>query len=170
MIQFTPVLVPARKWYAIATRARYDKKVILALQRKKIEVFCPLVKIKKQYWDGAVSAQNEPLFPSLLFVRLADHEIHTVIHTDGVMHFLYWLDSFAVISEKDINTISDFIRNYEKVRIEKITLEAAKINFGSGLRETLKPNLEKATKKTLTSIGYDIITTDFTKQEQVVAV
>ena len=62
-----------RKWYAIYTRPRWEKKVNLLLGGKGIESYCPLNKIKRK-WSDRLKTIQEPLFKSYVFVKIDDGE------------------------------------------------------------------------------------------------
>jgi hypothetical protein len=49
------------KWYAVYTRPRWEKKVAEILTDKKIENYCPLNKVVRQ-WSDRKKIVHEPLF------------------------------------------------------------------------------------------------------------
>jgi transcription antitermination factor NusG len=66
-----------KKWLAIYTRPRWEKKVNLLLQEKGVESYCPLNKVKRK-WSDRVKIIEEPLFKSYVFVKVSDDEKTTV--------------------------------------------------------------------------------------------
>ncbi len=52
-----------KKWYAIYSKPRWEKKVDALLQKRNIQSWCPLQKIEKQ-WSDRKKIVEEPLFRS----------------------------------------------------------------------------------------------------------
>jgi transcription antitermination factor NusG len=76
-------------WFAIRTWPRYEKKVATEFQRKDIEVFLPLLSSKRQ-WSDRRQVVQLPLFPSYVFVRIAQEPSTRVpvLCTHGVTSFV----------------------------------------------------------------------------------
>lgn len=107
-----------KKWYVVYTRPRWEKKVADLLSRKKIEHFCPLNKVNKQ-WSDRKKLVTEPLFTSYVFVCIDDADQLPVRLTDGVINFVYWLGKPAVIRNDEIQAIRDFLADHRNVKLEK---------------------------------------------------
>ena len=90
-----------KKWYVIYTKPRWEKKVTELLSRKKIEHFCPLNKVQRQ-WNDRKKVVDEPLFTSCVFVHIDETEQMAVRLTDGVVNFLYWLGRPAEVRNDEI--------------------------------------------------------------------
>lgn len=110
-----------KQWYAVYTRPRWEKKVADLLERKKIEAYCPLNKVRKQ-WADRKKIVLEPLFTSYVFVFVTPEEHLKIRQTDGVLNFVYWLNKPAVIREEEIETIKRFLSEYENVFLEKLSV------------------------------------------------
>ena len=105
-----------KKWFAIYTRPRWEKKVNLLLQEQGVESYCPLNKVRRK-WSDRVKTIEEPLFKSYVFVKVSDEEKTTVRMTAGVMNFVYWNKKPAIIKEKEILTIKRFLDEYRDVHV-----------------------------------------------------
>lgn len=105
------------KWYAVYTKARWEKKVHQILTEKGIESYCPLNKVRRK-WSDRYKTVEEPLFKSYVFVRITPVQQSNVRLTPGVMNFVYWLGKPAVIRNKEIETIKRFLDECENVMIE----------------------------------------------------
>ena len=150
-----------KKWFAIYTRPRWEKKVNLLLQEKGVESYCPLNKVKRK-WSDRVKIIEEPLFKSYVFVKVSDEEKTTVRMTAGVMNFIYWNKKPAVIKEKEILTIKKFLDEYKDVHVYPIDLklnDRVRVTSGSfmdhegqvlGLRH-------KVVKVAIDSLGYILV-------------
>jgi transcription antitermination factor NusG len=110
--------ITKKQWYALYTRPRWEKKVADLLERKKVEVYCPLNKVHRQ-WADRRKMILEPLFPSYVFVYISEEEHRGMIETDGVINFVYWMDKPAVIRNEEIETIKKFLHEYDYVTLEK---------------------------------------------------
>src|SRR5690349_12214385 len=111
-------LTATKQWYALYTRPRWEKKVAETLEKKKIEVYCPLNKVKKQ-WADRKKTVFEPLFTSYVFVNISEREQQSIREIDGVLNFVYWLNRPAVIKNEEIDTIKRFLNEYDHVTVER---------------------------------------------------
>lgn len=106
-----------KKWYAVYTKPRWEKKVYALLQEKQIMAYCPLNKVRKK-WSDRYKIVHEPLFKSYVFVQVEENEITNVRMVSGVVNFVYWNGKPAVIKEEEINTIRRFLNEYGHVEVE----------------------------------------------------
>lgn len=104
----------SKKWLAIYTRPRWEKKVNQLLTEKGFESYCPLNKVKRK-WSDRIKVVEEPLFKSYVFVKVAETERTEVRMTSGAINFVYWNGKPAVIKEKEINAIRRFLNEYAYV-------------------------------------------------------
>ncbi len=58
-----------KRWYALYTKSRAEKKVAEELQRDGVEVYLPLQKTLK-LWSDRKKMVHEPLFRSYVFVKV----------------------------------------------------------------------------------------------------
>ncbi|HET6994144.1 MAG TPA: UpxY family transcription antiterminator, partial [Chitinophagaceae bacterium] len=111
----------SRKWLAIYSRPRWEKKVNQLLLEKGIESYCPLNKVRRK-WSDRMKIVEEPLFKSYVFVKVKDEDRTEVRMTPGVINFVYWEGQPAVIKEKEINAIRRFLNEYENVEVQPMDL------------------------------------------------
>jgi transcription antitermination factor NusG len=147
-----------KKWHVVYTRPRYEKKVADLLSRKKIEHYCPLNRISKQ-WSDRKKLVTEPLFMSYVFVCIDESEQLQVRLTDGVINFVYWLGKPAVIRPDEIQVIRDFISNHRNVALEKTRVnlnDEVRIIGGPLVKQkgTVVSVKNKTLKVNLPSLGY----------------
>jgi transcription antitermination factor NusG len=110
------------KWYALYTRPRWEKKVNKLLVQKGIESYCPLNKVRRK-WSDRVKTIEEPLFKSYVFVKIEDAGRTEVRMTDGVINFVYWDGKPAIIKDKEIQTIRNFLDEYDNVQLASMDLK-----------------------------------------------
>jgi len=74
----------ARKWFAVYTTPRHEKRVSQYLGQKEIEHYLPLYRTRRKWKDGSKVTLNLPLFPGYLFVHISKSERVPVLQTPGV--------------------------------------------------------------------------------------
>lgn len=102
----------SKKWFALYTKPRWEKKVSGVLEAKGIECWCPLKKTEKQ-WSDRKKIVEEPLFTSYVFVHINDREKSAVLMTDGILNFVYHVGKPAIIRDKEIEIIKKFLLEKE---------------------------------------------------------
>jgi transcription antitermination factor NusG len=150
-----------RKWLAVYSRPRWEKKVSLLLSEKGLESYCPLNKVRRK-WSDRVKVVEEPLFKSYVFVKVGDDDRTQVRMTPGVINFVYWDGKPALIKEKEINAIRRFLNEYENVVVKPMSLEIdqrVKITTGPLMdREGQVMSLHRKTAKVaIDSLGYTLV-------------
>jgi transcription antitermination factor NusG len=113
----------AKKWLAIYTKPRWEKKIDQLLIEKGIESYCPLNKVMRK-WSDRMKLVEEPLFKSYVFVHINEQEEQTVRLVHGVLNFVYWLGKPAVIKQVEIDRIKRFLNDFHDVKTEALTLQA----------------------------------------------
>src|SRR5688500_10904022 len=103
-----------KRWYAVYTRPRWEKKVAAALSKSEIENYCPLNKVERR-WSDRKKIIEEPLFTSYVFVRASLKEQTVIRETDGIVNFVYWLGRPAVIRNEEIDLIKRFLNQHKNV-------------------------------------------------------
>jgi len=123
-----------KKWYAVYTKPRWEKKIDTRLIKKGIESWCPLQKVERQ-WSDRKKIVEDPLFKSYVFVRIDVTERSNVLMTDGVLNFVYYLGKPAVIRDEEVNNIKMYLSEKD-ARVSLISDEGfvqgekIRINFG----------------------------------------
>ena len=112
----------AYKWYAVKTKPRWEKKIASALTDKKIENYCPLNRVERQ-WHDRKKIILEPLFHSYVFVRIRENETVPVLQVNGIISFVKWLGKPAVIRDEEIDIVKRFLNEYQNVRLEKCDIK-----------------------------------------------
>lgn len=76
-----------KKWYAVHTKSRHEKIACQLIQKKNIEAYLPVKKIKKK-WSDRIKEIEFPLFKGYLFVRISLSEQTKALQTKGVVRIL----------------------------------------------------------------------------------
>ena len=151
----------SRKWLAVYTRPRWEKKVNQLLTEKGLESYCPLNKVRRK-WSDRVKLVEEPLFKSYVFVKVNEQDRSKVRMTSGAINFVYWEGKPAVIKEKEITAIKRFLDEYENVEARPVELKVnQRVRVTNG---TLMDNegkvldlRHKTAKVAIDSLGYILV-------------
>ena len=108
-----------KKWYAVYTKPRWEKKVAGLFEKQNIVTYCPLNRVLKQ-WSDRKKLIYEPLFTCYVFVQVSSDEMLKVRCTTGVINFVCWLGKPAVIKAEEIDVIKRFLNEHMNVRLEKV--------------------------------------------------
>ena len=150
-----------KNWYAVHTQESMEKKVAAQLFRRKVETYLPLNKIVRKGWDGSSSVIESVLFPSMVFILAAPHEIEVIKQTDGVIGFIHWRSNLAIISHENIRSIKEFAHEHSYMWIEKCNVipghnVTATVQAGTDKR-IYKVNNRPIDRIFLCSLGYNLI-------------
>lgn len=130
-------MTPGKLWYAVYIRSRWEKKVSDLLTKKKIENYCPLNRVVRQ-WADRKKTVYEPLFTCYVFVHITEREQLSIKQTDGVLNFVHWLGKPAVIRDEEIETVKRFLNEHDDVKLERID-----VNVNDKVRITSGPLMQQ---------------------------
>ena len=101
-----------KKWYAIYTKPRWEKKVAARLDEKGIENYLPLVKTLK-IWSDRKKWVQEPLFRSYIFVHVIEREYIPALQTPGAVRYVSFEGKAVSIPPLQIQAVRSFIESGE---------------------------------------------------------
>lgn len=150
-----------KRWYAVYTKPRWEKKVFERLQNEGLEAYCPQNRVRKK-WSDRTKWIQEPLFKSYVFVKVAEEEITRVRMVAGVVNFVYWLGKPAVVKTREIETIRKFLNDYEEVWAEPLDLSAnSRVTIRKGLLMDKEARVMKVlnnkVRVVIESIGFSLV-------------
>ena len=159
-----------KKWYAVYTKPRWEKKVNSLLLTKGIETYCPLNKVRKK-WSDRIKLVEEPLFKSYVFVHVTESDRSRVRMVNGVLNYVYWNGKPAVIRDEEINTIKKFMNEYEDVQSRPVMVHPKqRVRIDSGLLMEHEGVVNKVyhnkVEVVIESLGYVLIATVAKKNVQ----
>jgi len=154
-------MITTQKWFAVYTRPKWERKVSQILTSKKIETYCPLNKVHKQ-WSDRKKLMEEPLFTSYVFVHASLTEHLQIKQAEGVINFVHWLGSPAIIKDEEIATIRQFLGEYNNIKLEKAEVNLNdRILITGGLLGGKEGDVVKINNRTvkvyLPSLGYRLL-------------
>lgn len=117
-------------WYVIYTKPKWEKRVADQLTQLGVNCYCPLIKTTKQYSDRKKTLEV-PLFSNYVFVQLADKDRNLVFLSRGAIRYLYWLGKHAIVKDKEISTIKEWLTEDAVISISQYNVgETIKVNSG----------------------------------------
>lgn len=120
------------KWYVIYTKPRFEKVVSEKLASAGVDVYCPLLKMKKR-WSDRWKWVEEPLFRSYCFVRVEDNERDKVFTVNGVVRYLYHCGKPAVVRDGELELLKNWLCQFNHDSIESTVFNAHdKVQLKSG--------------------------------------
>ncbi|HXH99779.1 MAG TPA: UpxY family transcription antiterminator [Sphingobacteriaceae bacterium] len=121
------------KWYVLYTKSRNEKAVAQKLTALGIEVYCPVVRTRRQ-WSDRVKWVEEPLFRSICFVHIAEQDRERVFQISGVVRYLFWIGKPAVVLDHEIEQLKLFLENsdHNEIRVVDFTPQQ-RVRITSGI-------------------------------------
>ncbi|MBN2613516.1 MAG: UpxY family transcription antiterminator [Bacteroidales bacterium] len=93
-----------KKWYAVYTKSRAEKKTAAELELAGIEVYLPLQKTIRR-WSDRRKKILIPLIRSYLFVKITEKDYYNVIQANGVVSIVKFSGKPAPIPEWQIQNL-----------------------------------------------------------------
>jgi transcription termination/antitermination protein NusG len=148
----------AKKWYALYTHAKWEKKVASVFTKKNIENYCPLNRVLRQ-WSDRKKIVDEPLFTCYVFARVCEKERVSVLQTDGVLNYVSWQGKPAVIRDTEIEAIKNFLLEHSNVKLDRLDIDInakVRITHGAFMEQEgiVMEVLGKTVRVALPSLGY----------------
>ena len=110
-----------KRWYAVYTKPRWEKKIARKLEEKGIESYCPLNRVTRQ-WSDRKKTVHEPLFKGYVFVRIESDKKWDVKQIDGILNYVYFNGKPGIIRDEEIETIQKFLHQFSNVQVEEYKL------------------------------------------------
>jgi transcription antitermination factor NusG len=99
-----------KHWYAVYTRSRAEKKVLIEMEYSGIEAYLPLHR-KIRQWSDRKKWVEMPLIPGYLFVNIGLKEYDKVLKTMGVVTFVRFEGKAAIIPSSQIEFIRKMLED-----------------------------------------------------------
>lgn len=99
-----------RKWYAVYTKSRNEKKVADIFEKEQIPHYLPLI-TREKIWSDRRKKVQEPLFSSYLFVHINDDLHIKVLKTEGVLKFISFRGKKVPLRDQEIAAIRKYIQS-----------------------------------------------------------
>jgi transcription antitermination factor NusG len=106
----------------VYTRPRWEKKVGALLDKEAIENFCPVNKVIRQ-WSDRRKTIYEPLFSSMVFVRIAPGDRCVVQQTEGFLRFIQREGRPVTIQPDEIRELRLFMQQHQSLQVDHIAVD-----------------------------------------------
>ena len=111
-----------KKWFALYTKSRSEKKVHKELVDKGIECYLPLEK-KLKIWSDRKKWVEEPFIRSYVFVYTEEEKLQQSLNTSGVVTVIRFEGKPAVVQEDHIKLIKSVLSSNEDFELSTETFE-----------------------------------------------
>ncbi len=121
-----------KRWLALYTRPRFEKKIQKVLVEQNIECYLPMIKTLRQ-WSDRRKWVEVPLFSSYIFVKVSHLEYLSVLNAPGSVKFVSFEGNAVEIPEKQIEAIKWVLStNIETEPLEEKIPEGSKVEVIKG--------------------------------------
>jgi transcription antitermination factor NusG len=119
-------------WYVLYTKPKWEKRAAEQLSKFGINCYCPMIK-RVQQWSDRKKKVEVPLFNHYLFVQIAEKDKNLVFLSPGVVRYLFWLGKHAIVKDKEIETIKEWLNSGDSSEISVMQYQIGqKIKLDSG--------------------------------------
>lgn len=150
-----------KNWYIIYTKPKCEKKVASTFTKRKIDNYLPLNGLQINSVRKR-KLKYEPLFDSYIFVNLFEADISKIKRIEGVLNFLYWKGSPAIVQTNEIEAIKEFTSDHHDIFLEKTRIDVTGFaRIIDGPQYLMERNIltikNKMIKVNLPSLGFTMI-------------
>ena len=103
-----------KKWYAIYTRPRSEKKVHELLLQNGFNSYLPLMTTVRQWSDRKKKVQL-PLISSYVFVNTKENDLINILPVNGVVRVLKHLGKPAIIKDYEIENLRILLEDTDNI-------------------------------------------------------
>ncbi len=138
------------QWFAVETRHRFEKKVVMQLDHKGFPAYLPLLTEQHQ-WSDRQKAVTIPLFPGYAFVQLdrSRNSCQAVLHTAGLIRFVSFGGTAAEVPHKQIEDLQLLLREKGKFSFHPFVHAGRKVRVRGGCLHGLEGILMEQEKDKL---------------------
>lgn len=111
----------SKKWYAVYTKSRQEKKVAKILQQNNVEYYLPLQKVLKQ-WSDRKKWQEVPLFSGYIFTYINEKNYFKIVELPGIVGFIKFENKLSDIPIQQIEAIKTYLLDDKRVSLEDNTI------------------------------------------------
>ena len=113
----------AKKWFALYTKSRSEKKVNQELINKGIDCYLPLEK-RLKIWSDRKKWVEEPFIRSYIFVNIEESNLQKALNTPGVVTVIRFAGKPAPVREEQIKIIQSVLSSSEEHELSTENFES----------------------------------------------
>ncbi len=146
-----------KKWYAVYTKSRAEKKTALEIGDSGIEVYLPLQKTIRR-WSDRKKKVEVPLIRSYIFVKIAGKDYYKVLNTNGVVSFVKFSGKPASIPEWQIQNLKILLGSGKSFKISMEDFhEGDLVTIKTGVLNGIKGRIAKIRGRNKLVISLDAL-------------
>jgi len=146
-----------KRWYAVYSRSRAEKKAATELEYQGIEFYLPLIKRLKQ-WSDRKKWVEEPLFRSYVFVHIEQKDYYKVLQNPHLVRYITFEKKAVPIPDQQIEAIRFFLEEKEPEEPENIEwIKGNQVEVISGELTGLMGELIEVNGKHKVKVQIDVI-------------
>ena len=146
-----------KRWYAVYSRSRAEKKAATELEYQGIEFYLPLIKRLKQ-WSDRKKWVEEPLFRSYVFVHIEQKDHYKVLQNPYLVRYITFEKKAVPIPDQQIEAIKYFLEEKEPEEPENIEwIKGNRVEVISGELTGLMGELIEVHGKHKVKVQIDVI-------------
>jgi len=111
-----------KRWYALYTKSKAEKKAYKELVEKGIDTYLPLEKRLKQ-WSDRKKWVEEPFIRSYIFVKTTEFGLQKALNTPGIVTVIRFSGKPAPVQEKEIKLIQSVLKSEEVFEVTADTFD-----------------------------------------------
>ena len=154
------MMIGNKNWHIVFTRVGAEKKVCDQLHKKKIAHY-----FSTCTWNIGNNDKNrqivKPLFERKIFALIDDVEFNQVKNFDGVLQFVHWHNTPAILKPSEVEMIMNFTALNKNIRVEKISVKAktntATVFINNANANTVNSINTNVVKAILPSMGVSLV-------------
>lgn len=105
-----------KKWYALYTKPRWERKVSDDLIKQGFEVYCPMTKTYRR-WSDRVKVLQQPLFSMYVFINIDEKTKWEPLQLPGIIKYVTIGNKHAVIRNEEIELLKNFLLDNDSVEV-----------------------------------------------------
>lgn len=109
-------------WYVLYTKPNFEIKSAEVLTSAGFKVYCPTYIQTKLYSDRKKKVVK-PLLTSYIFINIEEKNRDKVFFFPGIKKYLYWLGKPAIVMNKEIDLMKDYLSGiYKNISIKSLKI------------------------------------------------
>ena len=101
----SPGSAAEKRWFAVYTTCRHEKRVARHLEQREIEYFLPIYRTQHRWKDGSRVMVDLPLFPGYVFVRIDPRKRVGVLEVPGVVSMIGTASRPAALPDFEVEAL-----------------------------------------------------------------
>jgi transcription antitermination factor NusG len=156
----------ARKWFAVFTTARHEKRVEAHLRLREIENFLPIYQRQRKWKDGSKGTLRLPLFSCYIFARIGRVERVPVLQVPGVISIIGFGLQPLPVSDSYIHLLREGLR-HGKIEPHQHLTVGTRVRICSGAMAGLEGVLLRRTNNLRVVLTLEVIMKSVTVEVEI---